>query len=166
MDPNQLLFIIARFMLERLETLTPGFQVPRKALEGTASLVYCYFRQLELLLLVRTPRSARQSYRFCRSRRVTITFPKHFLHGDEDTYFFPGKIGMFISHLPFTIIQLIINIHYFTQETYLASLVGGIFPSSAFSRLLEHLDLHKIKEKFFLNTISALKEHFMVIQII
>lgn len=55
MDPNQLLFIIARFMLERLETLTPGFQVPRKALEGTASLVYCYFRQLELLLLVRTP---------------------------------------------------------------------------------------------------------------
>lgn len=98
MDPNQLLFIIARFMLERLETLTPGFQVPRKALEGTASLVYCYFRQLELLLLVRTPRSARQSYRFCRSRRVTITFPKHFLHGDEDTYFFPGKIGMFISH--------------------------------------------------------------------
>lgn len=48
MDPNCLLFVIARLMLERLEAMTPGFQVPRKALEGTTSLVYCYFRQLEL----------------------------------------------------------------------------------------------------------------------
>ena len=47
MDPNYLLFVIARFMLEWLETLTPGFQVPRKTLEGTASSAYCYFKQLE-----------------------------------------------------------------------------------------------------------------------